>query len=179
MDDSKDAGFCFGNLNLDECLTKGKEVQNKNTLNSEKKAVNIFKEYLGSLGLEDTDCFHYTEDELDHYLTTFWWNARTQKGAEYCASSMETICHSLNRALVNFGHNFDITHKNSSSFKKSIKSFEDSQKDRKKRGLGQVKNYKEIPAQGEQYLLLVTKSFNQILNSFHSYICHKYVEQAM
>ena len=96
MDASKDAGFRFGTLNLEECITKGISVQNKNTINNEKKSVNIFKEYLTSLGLEDNDFFHFTEDELDHYLTTFWWNARTQKGDEYTASSMETIRYSLN-----------------------------------------------------------------------------------
>ena len=136
MDASKDAGFHFGNLSVDECITKGVEVQNRNTLLSEKKAVNIFREYLHSLGLEDTDFFTFTEDELDFYLTSFWWNAHTKKGEEYTASSMDTIRYSLNRALNNYGHNYDITHKNSISFKKSIKAFHDAQKDQKKRGLG-------------------------------------------
>ena len=104
---------------------------------------------MASLGLEDTDFFCFTEDELDHYLTTFWWNACTQKGQEYTASSMETIRYYLNRALHNAGHNYDITHKNSISFHKSIKAFKDSQKDRKQRGLGVVKNTEEIPAAGE------------------------------
>ena len=149
MDASKDAGFRFGNLSVDECITKGEQIQNRNTLNNEKKCVNIFKEYLSSLGLEDTDFFTFTEDELDHYLTTFWWNARTKKGGEYTASSMETIRYSINRALTRYGHNFDITHKNSTSFHKSIKAFEDSQKDKKKRGLGRVKNTSEIPAEGK------------------------------
>ena len=138
MDASKDAGtgFRFGHLNFEECITKGQKIQNRNTISNEKKAVSIFKEYLASLGLENTDFFTFTEDELDHYLTTFWWNARKQDGSEYTASSMETIRYSLNRSLVSYGHNFDITHKNSLSFKRSIKAFEDSQKDKKKRGLG-------------------------------------------
>ena len=148
MDASKDAPFRFGNLTVDQCLTTGEEVQNKNTINNEKKAINIFRDYLASLGLDDTDFFMFTEDELDHYLTSFWWNARTKKGTEYTTSSMETIRYSLNRAVVHFGHDYDITHKNSSSFKKSIKAFEDSQKDRKKRGYGRVKNTSEISAQG-------------------------------
>ena len=163
MDAAPDAGFRFGNLNVEECISKGKEVQNRNTINNEKKAVNIFRDYLSSLGLEDTDFFNYTEDELDHYLTTFWWNARTKKGSEYTASSMETIRYSLNRALTNFGHNFDITHRNTVSFKKSIKAFEDSQKDRKKRGLGHVKNTEEIPSEGNTYLLFPNLLFQSIL----------------
>ena len=139
MDSSKDAGFRFGKLSVDECIPKGQEVQNKNTINNQKKAVSIFKEYLSSLGLEDTDFMSFTKDELDHYLTSFWWNACTKKGTEYTASSMETIRYSLNRALIKYGHNYDITHKNSTSFMRSIKAFEDAQKDRKERGLGQVK----------------------------------------
>ena len=154
MDASKDTGFRFGKLTVKECIAKGHQVQNRNTINNEKKAVNIFKEYLASLGLEDTDFMLFSEAELDHYLTSFWWNARTKKGSEYTASSMETICYSLNRALMKYGHNFDITHKNSTSFKKSMKAFEDSQKDRKKRGLGQVKNTEEIPSKGESIMAL-------------------------
>ena len=50
---------------------------------------------------------------------------------------------------IRYGHNFDITHKNSASFCHSIKAFEDSsQKDKKQRGLGHVKNTPEIPSQG-------------------------------
>ena len=159
MDSTRDAGFCFGTLNVDECVTKGKEIQNKNTINNEKKAMNIFKQYLSSLGLEDTDFFSFTEDELDHYLTTFWWNARTQKGKEYSASSMETIRYAINRSLISYGHNFDITHKNSISFKKSIKAFKDSQKDRKQRGLGRVKNTSEIPSEGNMSILISQNLF--------------------
>ena len=86
---------------------------------------------------------------MDHYLTSFWWNAHTKTGTEYSASSMETIRYSNNRALTRYGHNFDITHKNSASFCHSIKAFEDSsQKDKKQRGLGHVKNTPEIPSQG-------------------------------
>ena len=148
MESSKDAGFRFGNLSVEECISKGESVQNKNTLNNEKKACNIFNDYLNALGLENPDFFTFTEAELDHYLTSFWWNARTKKGSEYTASSIETIRYSLNRALMHHGHNYDITHKNCLSFHKSIKAFEDSQKDRKQQGLGQVKNTEEIPAAG-------------------------------
>ena len=81
MDSSKDAPFRFGTLNVEQCITKGKEVQNRNTLNNEKKAIAIFKEYLASLGLENTDFFTFTEDELDHYLMTFWWNAHKKDGS--------------------------------------------------------------------------------------------------
>ena len=143
MDADRDAGFRFGNLSVDQCLTKGEHVQNRNTLNNEKKCVNIFKDYLASLGLEDTDFFTYTEAELNHYLTSFWWNARTKKGGEYSASSMETIRYSINQALVRHGHNFDITHKNSMSFRRSIKAFEDSQKDKKKEALDVLKTHQK------------------------------------
>ena len=73
----------------------------------------MFKEYLASLGLEDTEFMLFSEDELNHYLTIFWWNARKKKSKEYTTSSMETIRYSLNRALIKYGHNYGITHKNS------------------------------------------------------------------
>ena len=97
--------------------------------------------------LEHPDFFTFTEDELDHFLTSFWWNAKMKKGNDYTASSIETIYYSLNRALINYAHNFDITHKNSMSFKRSVKAFEDSQRDCKKRGLRQVKNIEKIPSE--------------------------------
>ena len=85
MDSNKDTGFQFGKLNIKECLTKGHEVQNKNTINNEKKAVNIFKDYLSSLGLEDTDFMLFSEDKLVHYLTSFLRNAYTKKRSRlYC-----------------------------------------------------------------------------------------------
>ena len=139
----------FGQLTTEECVSKGDSVQNRNTINNELKSSKIFKAYLSQLGVENTDFFSYTEQELDEYLSTFWWNARTQKGNEYTASSMETIRYSLNRALQRFRHNFDITSKKGVSFLNSIKSFENAQKDRKQRGLGRVKNTQEITASGD------------------------------
>ena len=39
MDVSNDAGFRFKNLSVYQCLIKGEEVQNKNTINYEKNRV--------------------------------------------------------------------------------------------------------------------------------------------
>ena len=54
MDPTWDTGFHFSNLNVEQYISKGKEIQNCKTINNEKKAVSIFKEYIGSLGLKDT-----------------------------------------------------------------------------------------------------------------------------
>ena len=71
MDPTWDTGFHFNNLNVEQYISKGKEVQNCKIINNEKKAVSLFQEYIGSLGLKDTYFYNFTEDELDHYLNTF------------------------------------------------------------------------------------------------------------
>ena len=154
MDPKVEADERFGDLNVEECLVKGEKMQNNYTINNEVKCTNIFKTYLQSLGLDDVDFFKFTEPKLDHYLTTFWWNARTKKGGEYTASSMETIRYSLNPALMKIGHNYDITSKHSLSFKQSQKAFEDVQKDRKKRGLGVIKKTEDIASEGTYFITL-------------------------
>ena len=138
----------FGELTENDCAIKGEEMQNKNTISSEQKSCRIFKEYLQQIGVQDTNFFLFTEEELDKHLSTFWWNARTRKGTNYTASSIETIRYSINRALQRYGHNYDITSKNSLSFVTSNKSFQNAQKDRKQNGLGVVKNTEEIPSEG-------------------------------
>ena len=135
----------FGNLTVQEVENLQVTLQNKNTIANEKKSERIFKEYLQNLGLEDVDFFKFTEDELDHYLRTFWFNVRQKNGKRYSCSSLETLRYGLNRALKRYGHNFDITSKASLSFIKSIKAFEDAQALGKSLGVGVVKSHKLIP----------------------------------
>ena len=84
--------------------------------------------------MEDTNFFTYTEKELHGHLQTFWLNACTKEGDYYSASSMDTIRYGLNHALKKYGHSFDITKKECSSFTESIGAFEDCQKKLKKDG---------------------------------------------
>ena len=78
-------------------------------LYNEQKSERKFQDYLHNLGLEDTNFFALSEPELDHYLTTFWFNVHTKNGKHYCSTSLETIRYGLNRSLKRFGHAFDIT----------------------------------------------------------------------
>ena len=118
----------FGNLTYKECAQLQTDLQNKNTLADEAKATNAFKADLSSIGIKDTDLFTYTEEELDKFLYTFWFNTRMRDGLHYSTSSMETMRYGLSRALQRYGHNYDITKRESISFLKSIDAYEDSQK---------------------------------------------------
>ena len=89
----------FGTLNLEEIEVKQDELKNINSLKNDKKAVETFKCYLKSINVDNADFFTFTEEELDGHLATFWWNARTQKGEKYKASSLEILRHGLKRAL--------------------------------------------------------------------------------
>ena len=122
----------FGNLNIEEVRDKEDEFRNPNSAKNEKKAIEAFKCYLRQIEAKTgDDFFTFTEQELDEYLATFYWNARTKKGDKYKASSLETLRYALYRALKNYGHAFDITDKKSASFQTSIKAFETVMKDSK------------------------------------------------
>ena len=131
-----------------EISEKQHKLENKNTLKNEEKATRAFRHYLSEIGQDNTDSFNYTKDELDYHLSKFWFSARTQqKGDYYSASSLETIQYGLNRALKRFGHQYDITKCECTSFTRSIEAFEDARKELKQLGKGRVKNHKEIQPQ--------------------------------
>ena len=117
---------CFASFSMEEIEAKQRELENKNSVASEEKAVKCFKSYLATLRLEDLDFFKYTEAELDYYLKMWYFNARTKKGEHYKSGTLNTLCYGLNRALKKYGHNFDIMNPASISFTKSIKAFEDA-----------------------------------------------------
>ena len=98
--------------------------------------------------MENTNFYGYREAELDHRLAKFWFGTRKKDNEMYKAGSLDTIRYGLNRALKRYGHEFDITSKNSTSFTKSIKSFKDAKAELKQCGKGFVQNIKEIPLTG-------------------------------
>ena len=104
------------------------------------------RQCLSQFGVENTDFFTCTQPELDKYLSLFWFNACTQDGDFYSALSMETLRYGLNHTLKCYGHQFDITKRECTSFTDSITKLEDAQKILKKMGKGHVKNYKNIKA---------------------------------
>ena len=139
----------FGTLNVEEVEQLQVTLQNKNAIANEKKSARFFKDYLQNIGLEDTDFYHFTESELDHYLRTFWFNACQKNGKRYSCSSLETIRYGLNRSLKRSGHNFDITSKVRTSFLSSIKAFGDAQALGKSLGNGVIKSHKLIAPRGK------------------------------
>ena len=62
--------------------------------------------------------------------------------------SLETIRYGLARAIKRYGHEYDITSKDLSSFTKSNKAFEDACAKLKIKGKGFVDSYKEIHPTG-------------------------------
>ena len=55
----------FGTLTLEEIEAKQLKLEKKNTVNNEEKAGRAFKNYLTELGLENTNFYTFTEEELD------------------------------------------------------------------------------------------------------------------
>ena len=144
----------FGNLNYQQIKEKEDAMKNTNSLKNERKSVDTFKSYLKSINVEDTNFFVFTESELDKHLATFWWNARTNKGEKYKASSLDTLCHGLKRALKEYGQEFDITDKKSLSFQGNCKAFKSAMKDLKQSGKGHVSHPPEIMPTGKFLFIL-------------------------
>ena len=151
---------CFAHFSDEELKQKGENVQKKNTIRNEEKAVRAFKDYLTEVDAENNNFFVFTERELDSHMAKFWFALRKKKksGGDdsdnyYCVSSMYTMRQSLNRALKRYGHEFDITKKSCVSFTKSIKAFEDAIAELKKLGKGFMINTPEINPTGNQNLL--------------------------
>ena len=125
-----DAGQ-FGTMNLQDVKPREEELQNKNTVNNEEKAIKCFKLYLRSIGVDNDDFFNYSEDELDHYLVMFYFNAQTKNKEHYTAGSLTTIRYGFKRALKKFGKKFDIANHEYSHLTTSIEAFEAAKKDLK------------------------------------------------
>ena len=77
-------------MNLDQIKQRECELQNKNTVSNEEKAIACFKQYLKQIGKENIDFFIYTDDKLNDNLVTFF-NARTKSGDYYTARSLTTM----------------------------------------------------------------------------------------
>lgn len=134
----------FKHQTKEQLEEKQEQLQNQSTIANEKKAVKAFKAYLDEAGVENTDFFTYSQDELNEHLAQFYFAARTEEGEMYKMSSLEGLCYGLNRALKRYGHNFDITKRECTSFTTSIKAFEDAKLELKQCGKGFTKNTKHI-----------------------------------
>lgn len=140
----------FENISDEQLKQKQESLQNRNTIESEKKAERLFKEYLKEMGEEELNFYEFSESKLDKHLAKFWFAARTKNGQKYKMGSLETIRYSLNRALKRYGHKFDITKRECTAFTSSIKAYEDATTELKQEGKGFTKNYPAINPEGKK-----------------------------
>ena len=100
---------------------------------------------------------------MDNYLCKFWFGARKDPDKDFesdsddpekqelmfLANIMHSFRYSLSRILRSKGHEYEIMHKSSLSFKKSQQAFMDSQKELKSLGKAEIKSTPEIAEKGE------------------------------
>lgn len=128
----------------DELEVKKRTLTNKNTIKSNTKAANAFRDYLKEKGSQIT-FEEFTDDGLDEELAKFYFDARSTKGDLYKVSSLENLRHGLNRYLKAppFNKNIDIVH--GESFHKSRENFKLALRELKQSGKGCVDHHPRIP----------------------------------
>lgn len=127
-----------------EIDAKRAALLNKNTIKANKRSANIFREYLKEKGV-GCDFETFSDAELDHFLCTFYFDARQKNGDYYKISSLENVRFGLNRYLKGPPFNRDIDLKDGCSFKKSNESFKSACRELKEKGKGCIDHYPRIP----------------------------------
>ena len=138
----------------DEILAeKHVKVQKKNTVKNDKAAEKQFREYLSVKDCQHTRFWEFPKDELDKYLSHFWFAARqnkidetTNQPKKYRVQTMKTLRYALNRVLREHGITFDII--TDPDFRKSQTAFSDCCKELKEEGFGFVTPTDEISPEG-------------------------------
>ena len=139
----------FGNLSENEVVNKQKLLQNKSTKSKETTAYYQFKAYLEHLGETDTEFMQFEASKLNKFLTTYWFNVRTESGEMYQMKTLEGIRYSLSRVLKKRGSDFDITNRSNEAFITSTLAFEDAKKELKREGKGNVKHIPDVSPERE------------------------------
>ena len=129
------------------------KVQKKNTKKNDRAAERQFCEYLSLQECDNTRFWEFTKEDLDHYLSLFWFATRqnkideaTQECKKYKVQTIKTMQYTLNRVLREHGNAFDII--TDSGFRKSQTAFTDYCKELKEEGYGYVKPTDEILPEG-------------------------------
>ena len=123
-----------------------------------------------------TEYWCYPDEELDGILSHFWFEVRTQKpplSAEekeqaklnnadvyperYTISSLRNLRNGLTRCLEEHSRKIDLT--TDTKFRECQKCFQDTCKELKKIGKGQVKSYPEIEHAGMTLFLFSETNF--------------------
>ena len=168
---------CFKNVTNEEISAKSNEFKNANSLANEKKAVKNFTMFL-EYNKHETNFFGFTEPELDQWLGKFCLDTRTEKGDYYSSGSLHTLHYGINRALKEYGHEFNITDKKCKSFMSSNKAFDLTLKEIKNAGKGHHKATPEISSVCKPTKILHKVIKQTVINNFHP-ICFAKVAQVM
>ena len=146
----------------EQIKAKQEGQKNKNTIKTEERANRAFQRFLHDCGETDLNYWNYDEPDLDGFLSKFWFGARKSADSDYesdaddsdksklryTGNTMRTFRYSINRILKGKGHQYNIIHENSLSFKRSQQALLDSQKDLKCMGKAVIKSAPEVTEQG-------------------------------
>jgi site-specific recombinase XerD len=113
-------------------------AHSKNTKNSTKFGVKVFKDFLKERGVS-TDILSLTEDELDNRLQNLYSNIKSQKSDAYKINTILCIRQSLNHYFRESGKKFDIIR--DANFTAANKCFKALQRKIRIDGKGSVKQY--------------------------------------
>lgn len=173
----------FGNASTEEIDEKKKNASAKRTLQGNKMASGVFREYLLEKGI-DSNFEEFDEHVLDDKLARFYIDARKKDGTKYRSGSLESIRHGINRYLKGppFNKPFDII--KDSQFRGSNQTYEAARADLKQAGLGTTVHYPEIPdcdlqkLYSSMYLSQSTPSglFNKVQFDIRMYFCRRGAE---
>ena len=168
-------------LYTDQQIKEKQEAgKNKNTTKTDERANRAFRNFLKDNGESNLDYWNYEEPELDSFLSRFWFGARKdpnddyvsdnedpdRKSLMYSANTIRSFRYALNRILKSKGHEYDIMHKNSLSFKRSQQAYLDCQKELKALGKAEIHSAPEISEDG-LYVSYLLKSLTRSCRSSH------------
>jgi hypothetical protein len=112
-----------------------------NTRKCNEKAAKLLREYLEEKG-DRNDFEHFSANELNSVLKSFYFDVRTVDGDHYKASSLENLRHSLNRYMKSPPHNrTDIDVIKGAEFTEANEAYKAARKEVKAVGKGVIDHY--------------------------------------
>ena len=155
----------FEDFSDEQIQFKRKSTIPKATLKNNDKWDRAFRSYLMEKGVENTQYWYYPDEELDHILCKFWFEARSQRAPlnedqrrealaknldpypeRYTIASLHNLRNGLSRCLADHGKNIDLT--TDPKFINCQCAFKDACKELKQFGKGNVNSYPEIEHSG-------------------------------
>ena len=162
---------CFKVLTNDEFKAKMDDLENQNSVNSEKHADKAFRQFLSESGANSVEYHLFKEQELDDWLSKFWFGARTANNKLYTVNSLKSFRYGLKCHLQKVGHTYHIT--KDTAFSNSQKAFASTCKELKEEGKGVVKNYEEKDDEGNSILFIHLKDISFLNFRFFAKYFHK------